>query len=333
MESGGKKKMELWVKIMLSLAALGCIGAISYGCVTLSNMKQNEVQQAAVNTTIEVTDSSSTQLQQASKTPEVKEENYELEAETAFKANELPENIKEQFIADYIAYREKDLSVEDFLPDLLDKYLTASQEEIQANVSSEDAELETEEDEAYQAQLNKEAQEAQAEPAEPEEADFEVLYLDNTEMYAQSNVNIRAGAGITYDKVGSLSQNEAVTVIGLAITKDNKEWYQLGDADGNLIGYVSATYLGKSKVQQSQPAAPTESNGQPAASENNSQGTAQNNNQGQGNSNGTINSDGSLNLDKLAEMGFGKHDLPASSGSAADLGQTHYASGEGVDVH
>lgn len=300
MESGGKKKMELWVKIMLSLAALGCIGAISYGCVTLNNMKQNEVQQAAVSTTIEVTDSSSTQTQQ---TPETKEEDYELEAETAFKANELPENIKEQFIADYIAYREKGLSVEDFLPDLLDKYLIASQEEIQANVSSEDAELETEEDEAYQAQLNEE-QSAQAEQAEPAEADFEVLYLDNTEMYAQSNVNIRAGAGITYDKVGSLSQNEAVTVIGLAITKDNKEWYQLGDSDGNLIGYVSATYLGKSKVQQSQPqAATTESSGQPTATENTA--PAQNNNQGQGNSNGTINSDGSLNLDKLKELGFG----------------------------
>lgn len=274
MESGGKKKMELWVKIVLSLAAVGCIGAISYGCVTLNNMKQNEVQQAAVSTTIEVTDSSSTQTQQ---TPETKEADYELEAETAFKANELPENIKEQFIADYIAYREKGLSVEDFLPDLLDKYLIASQEEIQANVSSEDAEIETEEDEVYQAQLNKEAQAEQSEPEKTEEADFEVLYLDNTEMYAQSNVNIRAGAGITYDKVGSLSQNEAVTVIGLAITKDNKEWYQLGDADGNLIGYVSATYLGKSKVQvqQSQPA-PAESNGQPTAAENNSQATESN---------------------------------------------------------
>lgn len=307
--------------ILIIIAALGCIGAISYGCVTLNNMKQNEVQQAAVSTTIEVTDSSSTQTQQ---TPETKEEDYELEAETAFKANELPENIKEQFIADYIAYREKGLSVEDFLPDLLDKYLIASQEEIQANVSSEDAELETEEDEAYQAQLNKEAQAEQSEPAEaepaeaePAEADFEVLYLDNTEMYAQSNVNIRAGAGITYDKVGSLSQNEAVTVIGLAITKDNKEWYQLGDADGNLIGYVSASYLGKSKVQQSQQqAAPAESNGQPAA-ENNSGTTG---NQGQGNSNGTINSDGSLNLDKLKELGFGGAGGGTDGQATADAG-------------
>lgn len=303
--------------ILIIIAALGCIGAISYGCVTLNNMKQNEVQQAAVSTTIEVTDSS-TQPQQASKTPETKEENYELEAETAFKANELPENIKEQFIADYIAYREKGLSVEDFLPDLLDKYLITSQEEIQANVSSEDGEIETEEDEAYQKQLNEE-QSAQAEQSEPAEADFEVLYLDNTEMYAQSNVNIRAGAGITYDKVGSLSQNEAVTVIGLAITKDNKEWYQLGDADGNLIGYVSATYLGKSKVQQSQQQAATaESNGQPAAE--NNPAPAQNNNQGQGNSNGTINSDGSLNLDKLKELGFGGAGGGTDGQATADAG-------------
>lgn len=330
MESGGKKKMELWVKIMLSLAALGCIGAISYGCVTLNNMKQNEVQQAAVSTTIEVTDSSSTQPQQASKTPETKEVDYGLEAETAFKANELPENIKEQFIADYIAYREKGLSVENFLPDLLDKYLTASQEEIQANVSSEDAELETEEDEAYQAQLNKEAQAEQAEPAEPAEADFEVLYLDNTEMYAQSNVNIRAGAGITYDKVGSLSQNEAVTVIGLAITKDNKEWYQLGDTDGNLIGYVSATYLGKSKVQQSQPAAPTESNGQPAA-QNNSQ-AAESNSGTTGNSN---QDNGGLNIDydALSKLGIGGPGSITGGESGMGLGTGGSGQFVGIEVH
>lgn len=322
MESGGKKKMELWVKIILSLAALGCIGAISYGCVTLNNMKQNEVQQAAVSTTIEVTDSSSTQPQQASKTPETKEVDYELEAETAFKANELPENIKEQFIADYIAYREKGLSVEDFLPDLLDKYLIASQEEIQANVSSEDGEIETEEDEAYQAQLNKEAQAEQSEPAEaePAEADFEVLYLDNTEMYAQSNVNIRAGAGITYDKVGSLSQNEAVTVIGLAITKDNKEWYQLGDADGNLIGYVSASYLGKSKVQvqQSQPA-PAESSGQ----QSNSQATESNQAPAQNNSGKNI-------VNGIDLTGFGG---PGSiTGGESGMGLGHNGSGEWSNV-
>ena len=314
--------------ILIIIAALGCIGAISYGCVTLNNMKQNEVQQAAVSTTIEVTDSS-TQPQQASKTPETKEEDYELEAETAFKANELPENIKEQFIADYIAYREKGLSVEDFLPDLLDKYLTASQEEIQANVSSEDGEIETEEDEAYQAQLNEEqsAQAEQSEPAEAEtaEADFEVLYLDNTEMYAQSNVNIRAGAGITYDKVGSLSQNEAVTVIGLAVTKDNKEWYQLGDADGNLIGYVSATYLGKSKVQQSQPAT-TESSEQTTASENNSQAAESNQAPAQSNSGKNI-------VNGIDLTGFGGPGSITGGRDGSQDGLSGSGNGIGVQVY
>lgn len=55
-----------------------------------------------------------------------------------------------------------------------------------------------------------------------------------------------------------------------------------------------------------------------------------NNVENQGNANGTINSDGSLNLDKLAEMGFGKHDLPASSGSASGLGDN--SSGNWNDV-
>lgn len=94
---------------------------------------------------------------------------------------------------------------------------------------------------------------ATPEPTEsetPSTSDFDVLYLEEQELYAQSSVNIRSGAGINYEKVGSLSLNEAVTVDGLAVTTEGKEWYQLVDSEGSLIGYVSASYLGKEKVQE-----------------------------------------------------------------------------------
>lgn len=93
-------------------------------------------------------------------------------------------------------------------------------------------------------------------PAEPTDSnptstsDFDVLYLEEQELYAQSSVNIRSGAGINYEKVGSLSLNEAVTVDGLAVTTEGKEWFQLVNSEGSLIGYVSASYLGKEKVQE-----------------------------------------------------------------------------------
>lgn len=95
--------------------------------------------------------------------------------------------------------------------------------------------------------------EVPAEPTEsetPSTSDFDVLYLEEQELYAQSLVNIRSGAGINYEKVGNLSLNEAVTVDGLAVTTEGKEWYQLVDSEGSLIGYVSASYLGKEKVQE-----------------------------------------------------------------------------------
>jgi hypothetical protein len=84
-------------------------------------------------------------------------------------------------------------------------------------------------------------------PTTTPSSDFEVQSLDSQTKYAKQQVNVRKGPGIDYEKTGSLSTNEEVTVIGLVPT-DHGDWYQLGDPDRTVVGYVSATYLVDTKV-------------------------------------------------------------------------------------
>lgn len=162
-------------------------------------------------------------------------------------------------------------------------------------------------------------------PADPQQSDptstsdFDVLYLEEQELYAQSSVNIRSGAGINYEKVGSLSLNEAVTVDGLAVTTEGKEWFQLINQDGSLIGYVSASYLGKEKVQET-----------PAASENKENNTTSN--KVTTNSN-YVTTDDSLDVDKLKNLGFGGAGSITGGGDGTHLGEGGSGKGAGVKVY
>jgi hypothetical protein len=117
------------------------------------------------------------------------------------------------------------------------------------NGMGEDAEIEDEYDQAYQDQLDAESAESDESdsPTTTPSSDFEVQSLDSQTKYAKQQVNVRKGPGIDYEKTGSLSTNEEVTVIGLVPT-DHGDWYQLGDPDRTVVGYVSATYLVDTKV-------------------------------------------------------------------------------------
>lgn len=260
-----EKNMELWVKFLLALAGVGAVGMVAYGIVTYNTTKENEIKEAAASnpTIIQVNDSTSDNNK-----PDIEQTvDYSLEAETAFSESGLPEECRDQFISVFIDYRKKGIKSEEIVEKLVAKYNEIVNQSVQANGASDDAEIETPEDEEYQRQLElEEAARQQAEatteqtenslPADPQQSettstsDFDVLYLEEQELYAQSSVNIRSGAGINYEKVGNLSLNEAVTVDGLAVTTEGKEWFQLVNQDGSLIGYVSASYLGKEKVQE-----------------------------------------------------------------------------------
>lgn len=79
---------------------------------------------------------------------------------------------------------------------------------------------------------------AQTETPAPEPAAFTVEDIPETPMWATSEVNYRNGASTDYAKVGSLKQNDQVTVNGKASTG----WYRFVLEDGTEA-YVSDKYL------------------------------------------------------------------------------------------
>lgn len=98
---------------------------------------------------------------------------------------------------------------------------TESTEENETVISTEEVLLETEED---------------------SETDFTITEL-NQVMYAKETVNTRSGPGIEYEKVGSISANQEVTVTGQADTG----WYRV-EVNGVEM-YVSDSYLFEPKLE------------------------------------------------------------------------------------
>lgn len=99
------------------------------------------------------------------------------------------------------------------------------------------------EDEATLAQQEAQAADEQIQ-SESEEAktEYTVVPIDTQTMYAQQSVNLRQGPSTEYDKVGSLSTNQSVTITGYVETASGK-WYQLSTGE-----FVSEKYLGTDKV-------------------------------------------------------------------------------------
>ncbi|MCI7040740.1 MAG: SH3 domain-containing protein [Lachnospiraceae bacterium] len=81
----------------------------------------------------------------------------------------------------------------------------------------------------------------QTQPAEPAKTPdpFTVeTYNPAKTMWATQIVNCREGASIEYNKIGSLTEDEEVSVTGIASTG----WYQITREDGTIV-YVSEKYL------------------------------------------------------------------------------------------
>lgn len=93
------------------------------------------------------------------------------------------------------------------------------------------------------------------------------ITLMDTILFAQRSVNVRSGPGTDYEKLGTLSTNQEVTVTG----RDNESgWYQI-EYNGSTA-FVSDSYLGEGKVVVSAPVSNTGNAG------NNSAGTSNVNN-------------------------------------------------------
>ena len=86
------------------------------------------------------------------------------------------------------------------------------------------------------------------------------LFTDcNETVYATGTVNLRNGAGTSFEKVGSLNKGDSVTRTGTAIAGTEAEgWSRIQLSDGNIV-YVSNKYLSTTKpvVQQQQTSKPS----------------------------------------------------------------------------
>ena len=79
------------------------------------------------------------------------------------------------------------------------------------------------------------------------------LFTDcNETVYATGTVNLRNGAGTSFEKVGSLNTGDSVTRTGIG-TAEAEGWSRIQLSDGSLV-YVSNQYLSTTKpvVQQQQ---------------------------------------------------------------------------------
>lgn len=160
------------------------------------------------------------------------------------------------------------------------------------------------EDEATLAQ--QEAQEADEQlQSEPEESktEYTVESMDAQTMYAQSSVNLRQGPSTEYEKVGSLSTNQSVTVTGYVETASGK-WYQLSTGE-----FVSAKYLGTDKVVVQAPS----------------------NNNNSSNNNNTSNNNSNSNTGSSQSSSSGEEKTATSSGSGTGDGSSR-ANRSGSDL-
>lgn len=115
--------------------------------------------------------------------------------------------------------------------------------------TEEAAPVEPEQDDTEQEETDVAEEEPEAEPID--EALTDITALDKT-MYATSAVNTRSGPSTEYERVGGLTTNEEVHVIGQS---NLTSWFQI-DVDG-VTQFVSNNYLADAKVEVQQPAQTT----------------------------------------------------------------------------
>lgn len=106
-------------------------------------------------------------------------------------------------------------------------------------------------------------EEIPSEEVEQEESEsdlgYEIIPIDEVTMYATTNCNLRSGPGTQYDKVGSLSYAQEITVDG-KVEKDGKQWFVL-QSDTEEKQMVSGTLVVYQKPQPQQTTKPSGNTG------------------------------------------------------------------------
>ncbi len=92
------------------------------------------------------------------------------------------------------------------------------------------------------------------------ESEYTIIPMDDTQMFATSNANIRRGPSTSYEKAGSLSFSQEVTVIG-KVESDGSTWYVLKTGNAEDVQMVSSSLLSTTKPVQQKPSKPAQPSG------------------------------------------------------------------------
>ncbi len=97
-----------------------------------------------------------------------------------------------------------------------------------------------------------EAEEVTEEESKPD-LGYTVIPMEDTQMFATSAANVRKGPSTEYDKVGSLSYVQEITVNG-KVDSDGSTWYVIKTDSSDDVQMVSGSLLSTTKPQQQQTA-------------------------------------------------------------------------------
>ena len=154
---------------------------------------------------------------------------------------------------------------------LMHEDVVTEETEIDLELSAEEEEV-IEESEVVEEESTGEipvaVEESEAIEEEPVVEEVKSIYTDVSYiMYAKTSLNIRQGLGADTEKIGSLTQNQEVTVIGEVADSD---WVLISYSNGKE-GHVNKSYLSETKVVVSKPKETNDNTSTP--SESASQGT------------------------------------------------------------
>jgi hypothetical protein len=234
--------MDKKKKIVSGIIGIGCVALIGYGVYSYNTNKDKEV---ATSTQILVSDST----EQSDTEKVVDDTIYNDEAQSLWDANK--DNLicdESTFIEKYIAYRNQGLTQSEAFQSLDNEYNKGNQIEEDGN-----GEVVAPVDDPMNSAINSEDDPTTSTttPSTPstnttteDTANYTVDKMDDKILYALQQVNLRQGPDATdFEKVGSLSYGDAVTVTGVVKVYNEKQvlWYQLDTGE-----FVSGAYLAES---------------------------------------------------------------------------------------
>ncbi len=87
------------------------------------------------------------------------------------------------------------------------------------------------------------------------ESEYTVIPMEDTQMFATSNANIRRGPSTDYEKAGSLTYAQEITVNG-KVESGGSTWYVIKTGNVDDVQMVSGSLLSTTKPVQQKPAKP-----------------------------------------------------------------------------